>query len=98
MAKNLNDENTKKLFRAILSLENIDDCKNFFGDLCTKTELREMTRRFQAACLIREGEKYASIVEKTGLSTTTITRVNSALRDGEGGYARALDILGVGKE
>ena len=57
-----------------------------------------MARRFLAARLIREGEKYTTIVEKTGLSTATITRVNSALREGCGGYARALDILGVEKK
>jgi TrpR-related protein YerC/YecD len=54
-----------------------------------------MTRRFEAAKLIREGEKYTNIVEKTGLSTATISRVNSALRDGNGGYSHALDVLGV---
>ena len=98
MAKRLKDENTDFLFRAVLSLKNSDECYDFFEDLCTKTELREMTRRFQAAKLIREGEKYTTIVEKTGLSTATITRVNNALRDGCDGYARALDALGVEKK
>ena len=88
------DENTYMLFRAVLSLESLDECYAFFADLCTKVEIREMARRFEAARLIREGEKYTTIVEKTGLSTATISRVNSALRDG-GGYSRALDALGV---
>jgi len=88
------DENQDILFKAVLSLETLDECYEFFADLCTKSELREMARRFEAARLIREGEKYTTIVEKTGLSTATISRVNSALRDG-GGYARALDILEV---
>ena len=88
------DENTDMLFRAVLSLESLDECYAFFADLCTKVEIREMARRFEAARLIREGEKYTTIVEKTGLSTATISRVNSALREG-GGYARALDEVGV---
>ena len=88
------DENQDMLFRAVLSLETLDECYEFFADLCTKSELREMARSFEAARLIREGEKYSTIVEKTGLSTATISRVNSALREG-GGYSRALDILGV---
>ncbi|MBQ9746223.1 MAG: hypothetical protein IJW21_05320 [Clostridia bacterium] len=95
MSRYTKDENTDMLFRAILSLETLDECYDFFEDLCTKVELREMTRRFEAARLIREGEKYTTIVEKTGLSTATISRVNSALRDGGGGYSRALDILEV---
>jgi TrpR-related protein YerC/YecD len=73
------------LFRAVLSLETVEQCYDFFEDLCTKVELREMSRRFEAARLIREGEKYTTIVEKTGLSTATISRVNGALRDGNGG-------------
>ena len=93
MSRYTKDENTDMLFRAILSLETLDECYDFFEDLCTKVELREMTRRFEAARLIREGEKYTTIVEKTGLSTATISRVNSSLRDGGGGYARALDAL-----
>ncbi len=98
MAKRIKDENTDFLFEAILSLKSVEECYDFFEDLCTKVELREMTRRFQAAKLIRDGEKYTTIVEKTGLSTATITRVNSALRDGYDGYARALDALGVPKK
>ena len=95
MARYTKDDKTDILFKAILSLETVDECYDFFEDLCTKVEIREMTRRFEAARLIREGEKYANIVEKTGLSTATITRVNGALRDGNGGYSRALDMLGV---
>lgn len=94
MSVHTKDENQNMLFKAVLSLETLDECYDFFADLCTKSELREMARRFEAARLIREGEKYTTIVEKTGLSTATISRVNSALRDG-GGYSRALDILGV---
>lgn len=92
MSEHIKDENTDMLFRAVLSLESIDECYDFFADLCTKVEVREMARRFEAARLIREGEKYTTIVEKTGLSTATISRVNSALRAG-GGYSRALDSL-----
>ena len=95
MSKYIQDEKSDMLFRAILSLETVEDCYAFFADLCTKAELREMGRRFEAARLIRMGEKYTDIVEKTGLSTATITRVNGALREGNGGYVRALDILGV---
>jgi TrpR-related protein YerC/YecD len=92
MPRYTKDENADMLFRAVLSLETIEECYDFFTDLCTKGELREMSRRFEAARLIRNGEKYTTIVEKTGPSTATISRVNSALREG-GGYSRALDTL-----
>ena len=59
--------------------------------------MREMARRFEAARLIREGEKYTTIVEKTGLSTATISRVKRALYYGNGGYRVILDKIS-GKE
>ncbi len=80
------DERKALLFSAVLSLKTMEECENFFCDLCTKTELREMTKRLWAAKLIFEGKKYTEIVEETGLSTATITRVNSFLRDGSEGY------------
>lgn len=93
MGKKAADENIKLLFEGILTLRSVEDCENFFGDLCTKTELREMSKRLLAARLISEGAKYADIVEQTGLSTATITRVNGCLRDGNDGYVQVLDRL-----
>lgn len=93
MGKKATDENIKLLFEGILTLRSVEDCENFFGDLCTKTELREMSKRLLAARLISEGAKYADIVEQTGLSTATITRVNGCLRDGNDGYVQVLDRL-----
>jgi TrpR-related protein YerC/YecD len=93
MAKKEMDEKLLLLFEGILTLKTLDECEDFFGDLCTKTELREMSKRLFAAKLISCGEKYADIVEKTGLSTATITRVNGCLRDGNDGYVTVLDRL-----
>ncbi len=90
MAKKQQDEKMELLFKAILTLQTVEECYDFFGDLCTKTELREMSKRMFAAKQIFEGAKYAEIVEKTGLSTATITRVNGCLRDGNDGYVNAL--------
>ena len=84
------DERKALLFSAALSLKTPEECENFFCDLCTKTELREMTKRLWAAKLILEGKKYSEIVEETGLSTATITRVNGSLRDGSEGYMTVL--------
>ena len=84
------DERKALRFSAVLSLKTPEECENFFCDLCTKTELREMTKRLWAAKLILEGKKYSEIVEETGLSTATITRVNGSLRDGSEGYMTVL--------
>lgn len=93
------DERKALLYAAVLSLENAEECENFFCDLCTKTELREMTKRLWAAKLILEGKKYTEIVDETGLSTATITRVNSFLRDGSEGYKTVFArILGKGEK
>lgn len=93
MAKKEMDDKLKLLFQGILTLKTTEECADFFGDLCTKTELREMSKRLFAAKLISQGEKYADIVEKTGLSTATITRVNGCLRDGNDGYVTVLERL-----
>ena len=94
MGKKSADEHLNLLFEGILTLRTVEDCENFFGDLCTKTELREMSKRLYAAKLISEGARYADIVEKTGLSTATITRVNGCLRDGNDGYVYVLNNIG----
>ena len=93
MARKQQDEKLDLLFRGILTLRTVEECYDFFGDLCTRTELREMSKRIFAARLISEGERYADIVEKTGLSTATITRVNGCLKDGNDGYINVLTRL-----
>ena len=93
MAEKKIDEKMQLLFEGSLTLKTADECADFFSDLCTKTELREMSKRLYAARLISQGEKYADIVEKTGLSTATITRVNGCLKDGHDGYVTVLERL-----
>ena len=49
MASKIKDEKLDFLFQAILTLETVEDCYSFFEDLCTVSELQEMSRRMQAA-------------------------------------------------
>lgn len=63
---------------------------NFLRDLCTLEELEEMSKRWEAVTLIEKGIPYREIAKKTGLSTTTVTRISHWLHNGEGGYAEAL--------
>ncbi len=87
--KNLGANN--KLYAAILRLENEEECKSFFSDLCTINELLAMEQRFKVAQLLDEGYIYNDIVEKTGASSATISRVSRALNYGEDGYRTVLD-------
>jgi TrpR-related protein YerC/YecD len=81
----------RALFDAIQSLESRDETESFFRDLCTLSELEAMAHRWEVARLLEQGLPYLEIAERTGASTTTVTRVAHWLRHGEGGYQSALD-------
>ena len=81
----------KELFDAIQSLESRGETESFFRDLCTLSELEAMAHRWEVARLLEQGLPYLEIAERTGASTTTVTRVAHWLRHGEGGYRQALD-------
>lgn len=85
------DENLEILIRGILTLQTPEECLRFFEDLCTSSELQEMSRRFQAARMLRDNYIYSEIAEKTGLSTATISRVNRCVKYGGDGYSTVLD-------
>ena len=98
MQNNLRDKHMDQLFQAILKLEDLDQCYALFSDLCTVTELLSMKQRFWVARLLKEGYIYSDIVEITGASTATISRVNRCLQHGDGGYSLALDNKDAGAE
>ena len=81
------------LFKAVLALESIDDCYDFFDDLCTVPELKSFAQRFQVAQMLMEGKVYSEIVAQTGASTATISRVNRSLSFGSMGYKKVLEKL-----
>ena len=94
MADKFRDEQTDCLFKAILTLNDINECYAFFEDLCTVSEIREMAKRLTAARMLNNNHIYSDISEKTGLSTATISRVNRSLNDGSDGYAIVFDRVG----
>ncbi len=73
-------------YKAILLLENEKECYSFFRDVCTQTELRAMEQRFEVARLLTKGMVYNEILERTGASSATISRVARSLNDSDGGY------------
>lgn len=91
MNSKLKDIHMDELFKGIMSLDSIEECYNFFEDLCTITELRAMAQRFQVAKMLDQGQIYSDIVRETGASTATISRVNKCLIYGTDGYRMVLD-------
>lgn len=77
-------------FDAVLSLESKEQCRTFFEDICTIKELETITQRLEVAKMLIEGSTFNEIVNATGASTTTISRVNRCLNYGEGGYKSVL--------
>ncbi len=78
------------LYDAVLSLKSHEECQAFFQDLCTVAELRAMSQRLEVAQLLDEGMIYNDILERTGASSATISRVNRALQYGANGYKTIL--------
>ena len=93
MARIAKKEKSDGLYRAILTLKNEEEVYNFFQDLCTVTELRAMEQRFDVAVLLTDGMIYNEILERTGASSATISRVNRCLHYGANGYRTILPRL-----
>ena len=90
MTKNDKHPRSDLLYEAILTLGSLEECRNFFSDLCTVAELRAMEQRFDVAILLSDGMIYNDILERTGASSATISRVNRALQYGADGYQAVL--------
>lgn len=90
MTKSGKQGESRLLYEAILSLKDLDECKKFFQDLCTVAELRAMEQRFEVALLLSEGMIYNDILDRTGASSATISRVNRSLHYGADGYQAVL--------
>jgi TrpR-related protein YerC/YecD len=94
MAHHTTNPTLEYLVHGFLTLQTVDECRNFLFDLCTQSELMEMSRRLQAAKMLKDGYIYTEIAEQTGLSTATISRVNRCLKYNENsGYETVLDRL-----
>ncbi len=95
MIKKIPKERSDLLYESILTMTSLDECRKFFEDLCTMAELRAMEQRFEVAMLLSDGMIYNNILERTGASSATISRVNRSLNYGADGYR---DILARAKK
>lgn len=92
------EETLAELYRAILAIGNLDDCRAFFSDLFTKQELINFSQRLQVAKLLLQGETYNQIRGQIAVSSSTITRINTELRFGSGGYQRILERMELAEQ
>ena len=86
MNKHRKKPRNEAMYKAILSLQNVEECMKFFDDLCTVTELMALEQRYQVAVCLHNGMIYNDILAETGASSATISRVNRSLQYGSGGY------------
>ena len=93
MNKKINTPEVEQLFKGMLFLKSVEECYEFFEDICTINELLSLSQRFEVARMLREKKTYLEIAEKTGASTATISRVNRSLNYGNDGYDMVLDRL-----
>lgn len=92
----LKDELLDRLFEAILLLRNIDECYQFFEDVCTVAELKSLAQRLEVAKMLQNNYTYGDIAGRTGASTATISRVKRALNYGADGYKLVLERIAAG--
>ena len=86
MSKVFEKTSSDTLYQAITALNDVDECRRFLQDLCTVSELKAMEQRMEVAMLLDDGLIYCDILERTGASSATISRVNRALHYGSDGY------------
>ncbi len=88
---NWHTQQTDDLFRAILTLNSLEECYAFFEDACTIKEIIEIAQRLQVAKLLSAGESYVAVSKEVGVSTATISRVSKCLEYGNGGYQMVME-------
>ena len=95
MNQKLKDPSSDHLFEAILTLRTVEECYDFFEDLCTVSEFKAMAQRFEVAFMLNKGSSYQEIVDQTGASTATISRVKRSLYYGCDGYRIIMERMGI---
>ena len=91
MPRQAKKERSMALYETILQLKDLDECCRFFDDLCTANELRTMEQRFDVAILLDRGMVYTEILDETGASSATISRVNRVFSTGTGAFQEMID-------
>lgn len=96
--KDLKNDCTDTLMKALLQLKTVDECYSFFEDLCTIAELKSMSQRMEVAMMLSDKKVYSDIAAATGASTATISRVNKCINYGQDGYNLVIKRLREGTD
>jgi len=84
-------KNIQQFYRAVLALQDEEECRRFFDDVATIKEVLDLSARLEVACMLDRGAVFSEISRDTGASSATISRVNKCLTYGEGGYKTVID-------
>lgn len=84
-----NDKRIEELYKAIVSINDVETCKDFFEDLCTYKEIDNMASRVEAAKKLIENETYETIIKESDISSATLSRVSKCVKYGKG-YTKVL--------
>ncbi len=87
----ITDEHLNEFYGAVLKLKNVNDCKDFFDDICTYKELEQMAQRLAGAKLLMEGKTYEEVIKETDISSATLSRVSKCVKYGKG-YKKVIEI------
>ncbi len=87
----IKNKSIDELYKAIISIDSIEQCYTFFEDLCTIAEIQAMDQSYEVALMLEKGVTYSRIAKETGASSATISRVNRALNYGAGGYKALIE-------
>lgn len=91
----LASSDSRQLYKALMSLENEEECKKFLRDLLTEAEIKEFVNRWKVARMLDAKVPYRTIEKQTGMSSTTIARISKWLTKGMGGYKLAIEKLNM---
>ncbi len=89
----LHSQDTEVLFKTFLKLKTVDECRKFLRDLLTEAEIKEFANRWKVARLLEDKVPYEEITRQTGMSSTTIARIQKWKEKGMGGYLLMLKRL-----
>ena len=83
-SRKVSEEMEKDLYRVLVSLESVEDCRALLEDLCTRKEVEQMAQRIRAARLLKEGKTYQQVIAETDISSAPLSRVSRCLQYGSG--------------
>ena len=84
MDHNPKQERINALYKLIASIDNVDDCRALFEDMCTVKEVSNMAERCFAAKLLMEGNTYNQVMAQADISSATLSRVSRCVQSGSG--------------